>query len=231
MKSSLIALLLFLLLPAMTDVSAQTRPAKQSFSKSGSFKSGFSSQRASSTSSKRGAPAAGGFGSFGGARPSAPQQSDSVLSQRLNKGAAEANALRTLEARRAANEPQYRRVSPPQDGPAPPPTRANWPQSAPIVLHERSSGVGDAITGFLLGRATAPSRTYHHGNQGQRNGANNNANNAAVASTGFGSFLGTLLRIFAWLVIGAVVAWTAYFIWKFLRRGNAPSNANYSFER
>ncbi len=97
------------------------------------------------------------------------------------------------------------------------------------MLQPRSNGVGDAITGFLLGRVTAPSRPYHHGYQGQR--SNGSSNDVSVASTGTGAFLGTLLRIFAWLVIGAIVAWCAYFAWKFLRRGNAPSSANYSFER
>lgn len=228
MKSYLIALLLFLLLPATTEVAASTKPSKSSISKSGSFKSGFSSQRASSTSSRRdAAPASGGFGSFGSAGAAAQHQSDSVLSQRLDKGAAEANALRTLDARRAAAQLRVQRDIPVPTGPAP--TQAHWPQSAPIVLQQRSNGIGDAITGFLLGRATAPSRTHNHGYQGQR--SNGSANDVSVASTGFGAFLGTLLRIFAWLVIAAIVAWASYFAWKFLRRGNAPSSANYSFER
>ena len=121
MQFTLFALLIALLLPAMTDASARPTTAA---SKSSSFKAGFSSQRAASTStSGRAATSSPSFGGFGSAGPGRAQQSDSVLSQRLTKSAAEANALRTLDARRAADKyvlptrhaPPIRHAPPPRE--------------------------------------------------------------------------------------------------------------------
>lgn len=222
----------------------------------------------------------GGFGSFGGAPArqdsGVQQKSDSVLSQRLNKGSAEANALRTLEARRAAeqaaNAPREIRPVPPiqpggQYGSAHAgqnPAQygnANGGQynggqydskrngqyngntmPAPIIVPQNNSnGMGNAILGFLLGRSMSSS----HANTGYPG----NTNHSGVASTTPGASasmpapagtveappersLGkSMLRTFVWLVILSVVGWIAYAGWKFLRRGKAPSTANYSFDR
>ncbi|UOD31877.1 hypothetical protein INH39_09500 [Massilia violaceinigra] len=116
------------------------------------------------------------------------------------------------------------------------------PMPAPIIVPQNnSSGIGGAIAGFLLGRATANSHA-HTGYPG-------NANNSGMAGTTPGSSasvpgpagtvaappersLGkSLLRTFVWLVILSVLGWIAYLGWKFLRRGKAPSTANYSFDR
>ena len=211
MKSTLFALLLALLLPAMTEAApAQSKPS--------SFKSGFSSQRAAPTSAGRSAPKASpSFGAFGGARNAGQQRSDSVLSQRLDKAAAEAKALRTLDARRAAA--QARKAAP-----LPPAAtyESHVPAPAPIVVQRDSSGLGNVVTGVVLGRAMSNGHAHQSAGSG---------NEVAAPSASTGSFFGTMLRIFAWLAILALLAWGCWFIWRYLRRGRAASTANYSFER
>jgi hypothetical protein len=199
-----------------------------------------------------------------------PQKPGSVLSQRLNKGNAEANALRTLEARRAAeqatNAPRDIRPIPPiqPSGTQYGSGNANGGQyggqnggqyggsrngqyngnamPAPIIVPQNNgSGIGNVIMGFLLGRSMSNS----HANTSYPG----NANNSGMVGTTPGSSasipgtagtvqaapersLGTsLLRTFVWLVILSVLGWIAYLGWKFLRRGKAPSTANYSFDR
>ncbi len=250
MKSIQIALLLALLLPVAAQVQADSRPSKSS-----SFKGGFSSQRATPPVSRNRdpapapAPAAkrGGFGSFGQAAPRqggsepdggaapAPQKSDSALSQRLSQGNAEANALRTLDARRAAEQA----ANAPRNGPAgnnglggqgapTPPVPAPVPAPAPVIVQQGGgSGIGNIITGFLLAKAMSPS---HAGNNGYP-GRVGNGGVAGQDAAGGGSFGMTVLRTLAWLAILATIGWLIYFGWKFLRRGKAPSTANYSFER
>ncbi|NHZ32997.1 hypothetical protein F0185_05265 [Massilia sp. CCM 8692] len=193
------------------------------------------------------------------------QKPGSVLSQRLNKGNAEANALRTLEARRAAeqaaNAPRDIRPVPPIQPSGGQYGNTNGGQNggqyggqyngnrngqyngnAPIIVPQNNSnGMGSAILGFLLGRSMSSS----HANGGYQG----NTNNSGMASATPGSSasipgpagtveappersLGkSLLRTFVWLVILSVLGWIAYLGWKFLRRGKAPSTANYSFDR
>ncbi len=239
MKIFQIALLLALVFPALSDVSAQQSKSgfnKSSNSRSSSFKGGFSSQRPASTSGKRNpSPEGPGFGSFGSAKAATQQESASALSRRLTKSAAEANALRTLDARRAAQQAAV-------PVPALPPYgnhgtasahndyvarhgQLNLPPPAPVILHQPSDGVGNVITGILLGRATAGANARPHaypGNVDQR---------SVRRADDSGAFIGAMLRAFAWLLVLATLAWVAYFTWKFLRRGKAPSSANYSFER
>ncbi|WP_167092425.1 hypothetical protein [Massilia frigida] len=214
--------------------------------------------------------ASGGFGSFGsaparqdsGAQPGL-QKSGSVLSQRLNKGSAEANALRTLEARRAAEQAAN---APPEIRPAPSsqPSGGQYGSGnggqygnnsggqyngnrngqyggngmpAPIIVPQNNNGMGNAILGFLLGRSMSNS----HANSGYQGNTNNSgmvgttpgsAGPVATAQAPQESSLGkSLLRTFVWLVILSVLAWGAYLGWKFLRRGKAPSTANYTFDR
>ena len=127
LKTYQVAFMLSLLVPLAHVDAADAKPSTSS-----SFKGGFSSQRSSSSassSSKSGgfgsfsrrstssdAPAqaskpSGGFGSFGSGA-AAPQKSDSALSQKLNKNTAEANALRTLDARRQAQADAARDTRP-----------------------------------------------------------------------------------------------------------------------
>ena len=298
---------------------SQSSSSKSSSSKSSSFKSGFSSQRAAPTSSNRSsgnssfggfgnrpsapppdAPAAsgrnGGFGSFGNApreqSSAQPKKSDSALSQSISKSNAEANALRTLEARRAAQEA----ARAPQPVPVPPAGQydqrnanngnnsnngqyggqnsgggyngggynggsagqyGNGP--APVVV-QQNNGLMNVITGFLLARAVSDNRPRHrdqtsypnqagNGNYGSNGNSASNGNNGSVSSdnssmaTAAGanaipvqspqkSSWGTaILRTIAWLAILGALIWLGRFVWKFLRRGKAPSTANYTFER
>lgn len=249
MKSVQITLLLALLLSFASLADAQT-------DKSRSFKSGFSSQKSSSTRSSSSFGAFGGrstapprapapaqagrnsgFGSFGGATAPAPRQSDSALSERLSKKAAQDNAVRTLEARRRAEQDAMNAAARPvPSGPLPGANpyagrheshrgADNAPAMPPVIVQQGSSGISNVITGFLLGRAMAPSHAATHGYPGA---ARNSTAPAAASGPGF---LMTMLRTFAWLVIAAVLGWTAWFAWKFLSRGKAASQANYSFER
>ncbi len=199
-------------------------------------------------------------GSFGGARPSGQQKSDSALSRQLERRAAEANALRTLDARRAAEANALRTLdarraadqaangarSRPTAAPLPsgPLASGHIPQGqqysgygngvdartqapAPIVIRQQSNGLGDAVTGFLLGRATSAPRV--HGSTYHRNSGAYTPD--AVAPRAERSFFSATLRVFAWLAIAAIAAWLVYCMWKFLRRRATPLRAHYAFER
>jgi hypothetical protein len=149
----------------------------------------------------------------------------------LSKGDSQANALRTLDERKAAE--QARNAPPPAPMQPVPSYGGNGGAQpgygpAPIIINNGNgnSGFGNIVTGFLLGRAMSPSHAQVNGYPGA--GGNNGA---AAAPPGGGSFFMSVLRTFAWLLIIAVVGWALYFGWKFLRRGSAPSSANYSFDR
>jgi hypothetical protein len=289
MKSIQIALLLALFLPVAAEVSADSRPSKSS-----SYKSGFSSQKSSSTSSNRSSSSSsatsgrnGGFGSFGNSAPrqerqAMPQRSDSALSQSMNKSNAQSNALRTLEARRAAQEAARapKEMQPVPAGPLP----ANGQSGqygnndsrrsadngqrnsggnsgygsggynggyngggmpAPVIV-QQNSGLVNMITGFLLAKATSSNQprsntNNSYPNNGSSSGAVSSDNSGMAAAAGANgipvqsqpksSWGMAILRTMAWLAILAVLGWLVYFGWKFLRRGKAPSTANYSFER
>ncbi len=202
------------------------------------------------------------FGSFGkpaqNAAP-APQPSQSALSREMSDRAAKDNALRTLDARRAAAQPAPLEPSRRNDEPAFPTASNNGQQPAnqygnnqyngnqynngnqyggrPVpmgVPQNNNGGVGSAILGFLLGRSTAtPHPNAGYPGNASYNGSVSNPTSAAGATTASsgGSFGSTMLRTFAWLAILAAVGYACYFGWKFLRRSSAPSTANYSFER
>lgn len=268
MKSFKIALLLALMLPVVADVSAarpsstssfksgfssgkssSASPSRSSSSKSGGFGSfgGRSSTPAPAPRTPDAAPArSGGFGAFGASAPrqdssATPQKSDSALSQRLSKGDAQANAIRTYDERKAAEAarnapppvpaaPSYAGnggAQPGYNGPQP----SYGPAPAPIIINNGNggSGFGNIVTGFLLGRAMSPS----HAHAGSYPGtvAGTAPAGTVAAPPGGNSFFMSVLRTFAWLAIIALVGWGLYFGWKFLRRGSAPSRANYSFDR
>jgi hypothetical protein len=254
LKSYQVAFVFALLMPLAHVGSADARPTTSS----SSFKSGFSSQRSASpkpsySSAKSGSfgsfgrrasstdtpaqPAApakpsGGFGSFGGGG-AAPQKSDSALSQQLNKNASEANALRTLDARRQAQSdaardtrpvPGYEQGASSQPAPtyAPPPVQQ--PQ-APIIVRQ-DSGLGHVIAGAVLANAA---RGAHAGNNGYPGGypSTPGGGSMAPAHGGGTSFLG----LFVTLCVLALVGWALYFAWRRLRRSREAKKPNYSFER
>lgn len=201
-----------LMLALMLPLAHGLADASPSGSPSGSFKSGFSSQRAASSSSpspskgsfgsfgRRSSPASapppgradappprnGGFGSFGrGAAPDA-RRSDSALSQKLDRDAAEARALRTLDERRAAqaarNAPPPRqddgrdtqRNDPRQRNDLPPPGYANGPapdygRGQPPVIVRQDNGLGRVIAGAVIANAAA-NAAAHAANANRGNG-------------------------------------------------------------
>jgi hypothetical protein len=233
--------------------------AQSSPSKSSSIKSGFSSQRSEPAPAR--APSQykaprGGFGSFGGAPSQAAQRSDSAFSQKLNKNASEANALRTLEQRRAAQAAREARPVPgyenrPQNGandrdygnansqpynrPYNQPSNAQMPmpsQPPVIVNNNNGGGMGAVVTGMVLGQMASGARAGNNGYPGQVGGAVPPTSTATVDQPPQGrSFFGSVLRTFMWLMVLSVVAWLAWFAYKRVRRGRAASKPNYSFER
>lgn len=234
LKSYHVAFVLALLVPLTHAGAVDAKPSSSS-----SFKSGFSSQRSSSSSSASrpsySAAKSGGFGSFsrrssssGAAAPTAaPRKPDSALSQQLNRNAAEANALRTLDARRQAQESAARDTRPvpgyEHAQPAPtyaPPAAPPQPQ-APIVVR-RDSGLGHVIAGAVLANAA---RGAHANNNGYPGGYPSGG--GAQAHGGGTSFFGVFLT----LCVLALVGWMVYYAWRRLRRARDAKKPNYSFER
>jgi hypothetical protein len=125
---------------------------------SSSYKSGFSSQKSNSARSKPAPPPAGrqsGPGAFGkapGSPASAqPQRNSSSMTRDVDQSAARANALKTLDARRAAASPQPSlppandTVMRPQTSPVyqtPPPTYQG------PVYQQPSNGLMHGVAGF-----------------------------------------------------------------------------------
>jgi hypothetical protein len=255
LKSYNVAFVLALLLPLAHVGAADARPSSSS-----SFKSGFSSQRSSSpskpsyssakssgssfgsfsrrSSSSDAAPppaqpsrSSGGFGSFGGGSAT-PQKSDSALSQKLDRNASEANALRTLDARRQAQAdaardtrpvPGYEQGASGRSAPtyAPPPVQ----QQQPPVVVRQDSGLGHVIAGAMIANA---SRGAHASNNGYPGGyGGGSAGGSSSVSGGGMSFLG----VFMTLCVLALIGWGVVFAWRRLRRGRDAKKPNYSFER
>ncbi|WP_317201343.1 hypothetical protein [Janthinobacterium sp.] len=201
-----------------------------------------------------------GFGSFGGARgdAAAPAKSDSALSRELEQKSANANALKTLDARRAAAAappplPPLNPMLPPNQAPGynqaqQPYNQAQQPynqpqQQAPVVV-QQSNGLGGAVAGYMLGRAMNGGSNHggynngaygnggNNGNNGNSNGGNSNGGVAgAPPAVPQASFGGALLRTFVWLAVLGALGWLIYYGVKRLRAGKARSAANYSFER
>ncbi|KGF83330.1 hypothetical protein IA69_00500 [Massilia sp. JS1662] len=245
LKSYNVAFVLALLLPLAHVGAVDAKPSSSS-----SFKSGFSSQRSSPSKpsyssakssgtsfgsfSRRSAPpdaapqpskSSGGFGSFGRGTAT-PQKSDSALSQKLDRNTSEANALRTLDARRQAQADAARDTRPVpgyeqgRSAPtyAPPPVQ----QQQPPVVVRQDSGLGHVIAGAMIANA---SRGAHANNNGYPGGY---AGGTAPAPAGGGtSFLGVFLT----LCMLALIGWGLYFAWRRLRRGREAKKPNYSFER
>ena len=254
LKTYQVAFMLSLLVPLAHVDAADAKPSTSS-----AFKGGFSSQRSSSSassSSKSGgfgsfsrrstssdAPAqaskpSGSFGSFGSGA-AAPQKSDSALSQKLNKTTAEANALRTLDARRqgqadAARDtrpvPGHEQGASGQQAPsyAPPPAYPQPQPPAPIIVRQ-DSGLGHVIAGAVL--ANAARGAHANGNNGYPGAYPSTPAGGSMAPaparTGGVSFFGLFLT----LCVLALVGWIVYYAWRRMRRAREAKKPNYSFER
>ncbi|MCU6500862.1 hypothetical protein LPN04_23970 [Rugamonas sp. A1-17] len=251
------ALLLTLCLALGTDGMAQARTSSHSGTSS-SYKSGFSSQKSNSTRSTPAAPPAsrqsgpGAFGKAAGSPASAMPRNTSAASRDLDQSAAQANALKTLDVRRAAAAappPLNDTVSRPQPSPvyqAPPVY-----QQAPIIVQQPSSGLMHGVLGFMLGRAMSQSHqpvSYPTTNAPAPAGApvDSGASQAGSGATQAGtvngmpglgdpvpaapppapSFLARVARWLVWLGVLGVMAWAAVYIVRKLRRLRAGKGAN-----
>lgn len=216
MKSTYFALMLALLLSVASEAPAEARQG--SHSGTSSFKGGFSSQRSAPPRSlpprsqpppSRNGP--GAFGSGPGAGRDAappPARSGSALSRDMDQSAAQANALKSLDARRAAtnsqplppltdpvarpgnqaaNQPGY------QGGERRPPVYQTPPpvyQQVPVYQQQSSgNGLMAGLMGFMLGRSlSTPQPVYYPGNGGHGgNGSGNNGNGGNNGSGNSGS--------------------------------------------
>ena len=203
-----------------------------------SFRGGFSSQRASSVSRPTPAPRSGQFGGFGGTRPSAapapaPKRSEpsnnSPLSRDLVQQASHERALRTLDSRRAAQSPP---AAPPAAMPAPS-QQAGLPmpvpmQSAPPIVIQQRSGVGDLLTGVLIGRAMSNSNPTVYGGGA---GAHIDLSGDYQGARSQGSFFGGVVRLFMWLIVLAAICWAIVFGLRAFKRAKQIRTPNYTFER
>jgi len=276
LKYAIAAIALPLALSAPVHGAAGAGP---STSTSGSFKSGFSSQRSSppskgsfgsfgkrsSSSSSSSSSAAspgrggGGFGSFGRSAPSDTRRSDSALSRKLDRDASEARALRTLEARRAAQAarnapppPAYGQA--PREQPGYGPAPRSQPDYGQVQRPARQgSGLGPIIAGAVIANAAAnahaqrnsgqaanqqppaplPPPTWNGGvgsvNAGAAGAAAQPVPAPAQAGPKAAQGGGTVFGTIVTLALLAALGWGVYKLVKRRRRGAAKPN--YSFER
>lgn len=213
-------------------------PAAPARTPSGGFGS-FSSRSAAAAPSAP-APArtpSGSFGAFGNAAAT-PKQSDSALSQQLGKNAAQANALRTLDQRKAAQAAPLDRNPAPQPAPGyaqsapaqPAPGYAQAPAPGPttVIVQQGGGGLGHVLAGAMIARSANAHAGYYPapGYNGYNGG-----NGGAVQHSGGGSFFGVLLT----LGCLALIAFGLWFAWRGWRRRRAAlqeaNKPNYSFER
>ncbi len=212
MKSTYFAVVLTLSLLISCDLSAEARPASSHSGTSSGFKGGFSSQKGnyarsapapSAPPAQRSGP--GSFGKAGGADapPPPPSRSNSALSRDMEQNAAQANALKTLDARRAANaagtppnaplpplrDPVMRPQQPVYNQPGY--AQQNLPPQQPIIVQQPSNGFMHGVIGFMLGRAMSqpqpvyypPNNNSGHGNS-NNNGGDWDSNTTLAGSTG-----------------------------------------------
>jgi hypothetical protein len=172
-------LALALILP-LASLPVDARPSSSS-----SFKSGFSSQRSSSSSSSsssKSSKSSGSFGSFSRKSAADARKSDSALSRKLDKERADANALRTLDERRAAQAardgrnqarpaPEYDRRAP-QQGNGYGYGNASPPAQPPVIVNNNGgSGLGHVVAGAILARQAANA----HANDNHADNGNGNS--------------------------------------------------------
>lgn len=184
-----------------------------------------------------GGKTSGGFGSFNrNAGGAAPRQSDSALSQQLGRDAAQANALRTLDGRRAgtaANAPANPSAGQAANGM--PPAVPGYPQGMPapqgqqgsttiIVNQDRGSGLGNVVAGAMIANSMQA-----HARAGSYPPYNDGGTVVRHGGASGGSFFGLVVS----LIVIAALAWLAYAVWKRVRAARAATadKPNYSFER
>jgi hypothetical protein len=212
----------------------------------------FGSSKSAAPPAPAAAPSGGktSFGSFGSSRDAAAQatpsgqQSKSALTQSLDKNAAQANALKTLDARNSqkaqtntaqtpggmplggvpggSQSPQAGQMGQPYPSQAPPPT----------VIYQNSGSSGNftsGLLGFMLGSAMhsrdRSSYPMDNGSFGRPAGASGDpATGAGVPKESAGM---SFLRIFLWLIVLAAIGGI---IWYFVRRSrqNVAKKANYT---
>lgn len=248
---------------SLASGTADARPA------SPSFKSGFSSQRSSSSSSSSKASSSKPSGSFGSfsrrsadtAPASNARQSDSALSRKMDQERSQANALRTLDERRAAQAARENAAARPAPGTgqpaggyaderrAPPQGYGYGPAQAPIIVNQNGGGgLGHVVAGAILARSAANAHANNNNGGGyyppggatgglaDKAGAGSvgsvGGNGATAApSGGSGSVLGAIARTLVWLGVLALVAWGVWFLLKRRKARRDADKPNYSFER
>jgi hypothetical protein len=202
---------------------------------SSSYKSGFSSQKNN---------AARSHGS-----PAQPRRNTSAMSRDVDQGAARANALKTLEARRAAaNMPPPAQPLPPLNDtlrrpPQQQPVYQTPPVYQPPMQQPSGNGLMHGLMGFMLGRAMSQSNqpvSYPTVSNGQPQPAAQPDTAGMVGGMpGLGepatapapSFGASVLRWFIWLALLSVIVWAVVYSVRKLRRMRAANTPNYSFER
>lgn len=264
-KYAHVALAFALILPLASG------PVDAKPSSSSSFKSGFSSQRSSSSSSssssksfsspKPSKSSSGGFGSFNSSRSPDARKPDSALSRKLDRERSDANALRTLDERRAAQAARESRAArAPQQGNGYGYGYGNAPPAQPPIIvnnNNGGSGLGHIVAGAILARqaANAHANGNYAGNgnggyypapdgatgdlasQAGANSVGTGGNGAAAGSTvpalapAAKDGGGTLFGTFAWLCVLSLIGWCIYFAWKRAKARRAAGKPNYSFER
>ncbi len=254
MKSFQSALLLMVCLALAGNVPALARPASHSGT-SKSMKSGFSSQKNNTALHSKPAPPAAnrqsGPGAFGQAAgsPAQPQRGTSAVSRDVDRSAAEANALKTLDQRRAAanappplNDTLRQPQGPAQQRPAyQPPYPA--PPPSPVYQQPGSAGSGwlAGAVGFMLGHAMSQSHqpvaypTQSGGQPAPQPAASGDGMVAGMPGLGAPapapqpSFVGSVLRWFIGLSVLSLLVWVGVYFVRKLRRLRA--GPHYSFER
>ena len=242
MKTLMHALHAVLVLSLLSvNPAAQAEPRQKSTSSSKSYKSGFSSQRSASPpprAPRQDGASRGGFGSFNSAPSRETQKSDSALSRRLDRNASEANALRTLDARRAQKE-QAERDTRPVPGYE---NRQNNGQyagqnngqySQPSAPAQRpDNGLGGVVTGMVLGQiANGAHARNNNGYPGAGAVAGGGTSSASVnQAPGGTSFFGGVMRMFMWLAVLCAIGWLVYFMVQRKRRKVEQNKPNYTFE-
>lgn len=231
MKSFFHALLVLSLLSFNPAAHADPRPSIPTKS----FKGGFSSQRSAAPprAPASGSASRGGFGSFNSAPARAPQKSDSALSQQLDKNAAESNALRTLDARRAAQQDAARDTRPVPgyenrqygNQPSQP---MQVPQQAPQQAPQSGNGMAGVVTGLVLGQIA--NGAHARNNNGYPAQVNQGTSSASVGQAPTRSFFGGVMRLFMWLVVLSAIGWLIYFLLQRNRRKAAENKPHYTFE-
>ena len=261
MKSFYSALLLSLCLALASNAYADARTSSHSGTSS-SYKSGFSSQKNNARSRPAAPPAGrqsgpGAFGKAPGSPASATPRNTSAASRDLDQSAAQANAMRTLDARRnaaAVPPPPPLNDTPARQQPAPAYQAPGYQappvyQQAPVIVQQPSNGLMHGVLGFMLGRAmsqshqpvsypttTAPAAgttTAASGGEAQAGMINGMPGLGAPvpAAPPEPSFLASVARWLVWLVVLGAMAWAAVYTVRKLRRLRAGNATNYSFER